>query len=158
MGTNTKCLILVVVACFSAGDAQYRQEIVFPGFGAQFQGETRVGGRPIQTTAGFNLNPPPPLTIIQSFPFSSALFSGNYRSGFLPPPPPFTNLFTPNTIRQPVESRGQAEEYKKAVDEEQRAETTTNADSSDGTTLGPQQNAFVKLHVQGKDYGYSTRQ
>ncbi|CAH1130805.1 unnamed protein product [Ceutorhynchus assimilis] len=157
--------------------ASYRHDIAFPSITGELRTTTNGNNdqQPAlrQFSAGFHLNPPPPLPFLQSFPINSQFFSDvkdSLRSGYLFPrpksfgPPSLRNLFTPTTSRERPETEGQQEEYRKYLQEEaedlekesHNNDITTDFSSFESTSLQPTQNTFVRLNIQGKDYSYST--
>lgn len=171
------CLAFTLSQCQLLPLGGYQHDIVFPSITGDVHTATVNYRQPIrEASAGFHLNPPPPLPFLQSFPINQILpaVRDAWRSGRAQhgrnafPPAPIFHLFTPNTVRtQRPESAAQDEEYRKFLKEEaEEAEkekhendiTTNfrNFDEDEVTSIGPNSKTFVRFSVEGKNYSYST--
>lgn len=130
-------------------------DATFSGIGNYFDETLRVRPRPIPYNNGYNSRPVPPSYI----PFSM----GNVEGSRLPLCRP-VNLFTPNTIQQPAETKGQIDMYNKDMMERQRELAMERSmDTSDVVESGLNGNAnetgnsgfYVNVNSNGFNYNYS---
>lgn len=124
-----------------------------------FETTLRVHPHPIRLSPEFSINP---LPVSPSFgSFRRGFLFHNQRDFQLPACFP-ANLFTPNTIRQPAETKGQIEEYRKDREEEAKeleSERNRVLSSSDGFTdvidTGESRNIENYVRVKARNFNYS---
>lgn len=126
----------------------YQYETVYPASRNYLEGAYNHDHSPWKLSKGVRLKP---LQLRQPLPLPPTQFDfrGKYsQPAFLP-----ANLFTPNTIEQPAETQGQIDEYRKALDEEEReAQGEGSRPVWAATTEGSN---FIS--VKSKDYNYNYR-
>lgn len=121
--------------------AQY--EIIYPFNGDE--GQLRSFPRPIRVHEKIAVKTELPPRILQG-------------AGYSIPVSPAVGLFTPNTVQQPAETRGQIENYYKALEEEAReADKAANQLDADPALFGAGVQSYVNVRLHGagdKQYNY----
>nr|XP_023022784.1 uncharacterized protein LOC111511016 [Leptinotarsa decemlineata] len=160
-GKKILCVLLTITTITIATrqhrtpSSTYHQETDFPSSKNYLEGSLTFDKHPVHVSAGFHLKPPPRVRVPSLPPLDFLM----RREPF--PRPPFSPsfLFIPNTIEQTAETKGQIEEYEKALREERleqgqdRATTQgrfSEVEDLEGTT---QPTHFVS--VRGKEYNYN---
>lgn len=118
---STILLIFSLAECyhpFPQLSTNYHYKTLFPELSQYFESTVSAAPHPIRFNGEFNLKHP--ITFPSYVPLEDSFSLGKLKGRtYLPPSIP-VNLFTPNTIVQPAETKGQIEEYNKALQEEAR--------------------------------------
>ncbi|KAG5879553.1 hypothetical protein JTB14_016808 [Gonioctena quinquepunctata] len=142
----------------------YEQETAYPSSRNFFEGAISFDAHPVSVSAGFHVNPPPILRLpfLPPLPLAGLDFP-THPASFKRPPFLPVSLFTPNTVEQTAETKGQIEEYEKALREEalekeqeqDRAYSGGQFSESGDLERTTQATHFVSVKSREYNYNYS---